>query len=135
MSELSNLWLFTQLLAKVALLTGIGPGIALLAFFGPRGARYFCPLSIGKLYQVVGYHTGDFLGEVESVDRTFARVRVIDPMRPVPRVENRCSFPECVRKDFHEGDHEFARVREGVLIEVSWESAKWIPAPERKEAA
>ena len=33
MSELSNLWLFTQMLAKVALLTGIGPGIALIVLY------------------------------------------------------------------------------------------------------
>jgi hypothetical protein len=32
-SELSNLWLFAQLFAKVALLTGIGPGIAIVILF------------------------------------------------------------------------------------------------------
>jgi hypothetical protein len=97
-----------------------------MSYFGSR-VKFFCPLSIGKEYRVVGYHTGDFVGEVEGVDRTFARVRVIDPLRPRPRIKDRCSFPECVRKDFHGGDHEFVRVREGALIEVSWESAKWIP--------
>jgi hypothetical protein len=96
-----------------------------MSYFGSR-VKFFCPLSIGTEYRVVGYHTGDFVGEVLSVDRTFARVRVIDPMRPRPRVKDRCSFPECVRKDFHEGDHEFVRVRKGALVEVSWESAKWI---------
>ena len=32
-SELSNLWLFAQLLVKVALLTGLGPGIAIAILF------------------------------------------------------------------------------------------------------
>jgi len=126
-SELLNLRLFACAIAKTSLLTGLAPGI-LLAFFGPRVAKFWCPLSIGKQYRVKGYHTGDFVGEVVSVDRSVARVRVTDPMRRIPHVENRCSFPECVRKDFHDGDHEFARVREGALIEVCWESAKWIPA-------
>jgi hypothetical protein len=48
-------------------------------------------------------------------------------MRPMPRVVNRCSFPECVRADFHNGEHEFMRVRAGVLLEVSWRNAKWTP--------
>src|SRR5260370_19668120 len=98
-----------------------------MAFFGPRVAKFFGPLSLGKAYRVEGYHTGDFLGEVESVDRDLARIRVTDPLRPRPRVKNRCSFPECVREDFHGGDHEFVRLRSGVLLEISWRMAKWIP--------
>jgi hypothetical protein len=41
-SELSNLWLFAQMLWRVALLTGIGPGIAiaiLLDKFGTGALR------------------------------------------------------------------------------------------------
>ena len=135
MSELSDLCLFFLAIAKCGLMTGLLPGGIFLAFFCPRAAKFFCPLAIGKEYRIVGYHTGDFVGEVEGVDRTFARVRVIDPMRPRPRVKDRCSFPECVRKDFHKGDHEFVRVREGALIEVSWESAKWIPVIEQVPGA
>jgi hypothetical protein len=127
-SFLSNLSLFASATAKVGLVCGFVPAIA-LAFFGPRVAKFWCPLSLGKQYRVEGYHTGDFVGEVEAVDRDRARVRVTDPMRPMPRVKNRCCFPECVREDFHFGDHEFARVREGVLLEVSWRAAKWIPFP------
>lgn len=123
-SELANLWLFLLAMGKASLLCGFAPGV-LLAHFGPRVAKYFCPLTLGKVYRVEGYYTGDFIGEVESVDREFAKVRVLDPLRPVPRVPNRCSFPQCVREDFHSGDHEFVRVREGVLIEVAWHAAKW----------
>jgi hypothetical protein len=132
-SELFNLWLFAQAMGKALVVSGLGAGIV-AAFFGPRIAKFWCPLSLGKQYRVEGYHTGDFVGEVESVDRDRARVRVIDPMRPMPRVKNRCCFPECVREDFHFGDHEFARVREGVLLEVSWGAAKWIPVPADKSA-
>jgi hypothetical protein len=32
-SELSNLWLFAQLFLKVALLTGIGPGMAIIFLY------------------------------------------------------------------------------------------------------
>jgi hypothetical protein len=61
------------------------------------------------------------------VNRDTAFIRVTDPMRPTPRVRNRCAFPECIREDFHFGDHEFVRVREGVLLEVSWRAATWVP--------
>jgi len=125
-SFLFNLYLFASATAKALWMTGVGPGIV-VAFFGPRVAKFWCPLSLGKQYRVEGYHTGDFVGEVEAITRDTAQVRVIDPMRPLPRVKNRCCFPECVREDFHFGDHEFARVREGVLLEVSWKAAKWIP--------
>jgi len=129
-NELLNVALFARAIAKTALLCGFVPG-ALLAFFGPRVAKFRCELSIGRHYRVEGYHTGDFAGEVLSVDRDLARIRVTDPMRPMPRVRNRCAFPACVREDFHQGDHEFMRVREGAVIEIPWRSAKWIPIADR----
>lgn len=95
-----------------------------MSWFGQR-IRFWCPLALGKIYRVVGYHTGEFIGEVESVDRTWARVRIVDTLRPAPRVKNRCSFPQCVRQDFHDGEHEFSRIREGAVLEVPWESVKW----------
>ncbi len=122
----SDLQLFAAAIAKVALLTGFGPFV-LFAWIRSMGAKFFCPITTGNLYRVEGYHTGDFVGEVERVNRDSAFVRVTDPMRPAPRVLNRCSFPECVRDDFHGGDHEFVRVREGAVIEVSWRAAKWTP--------
>jgi hypothetical protein len=125
-SELLNLWLFARAIAKTACMTGIGP-FFLCAWLRSMGAKFYCPIAIGNLYRVVGYHTGDFVGEVERVNRDIAFVRVTDPMRPTPRVKNRCAFPECIREDFHFGDHEFVRVREGVLLEVSWRAAKWVP--------
>jgi hypothetical protein len=125
-SELLNLWLFARAIAKTACMTGIGP-FFLCAWLRSMGAKFYCPITIGNLYRVEGYHTGDFVGEVERVNRDIALIRVTNPMRPTPRVKNRCAFPECIRDDFHFGDHEFVRVREGVLLEVSWRAAKWIP--------
>lgn len=91
------------------------------------GARFWSAIKPGRVYRVEGYHTGDFTGEVLRVDRDIAQVRVVDPMRPIPRVRNRCSFPECVRADFHGGDHEFVSVRQGALLQVSVALTKWIP--------
>ena len=125
-SELLNLWLFARAIAKVAAITGFGPFV-LCAWLRSMGAKFWCPIAIGKRYRVEGYHTGDFVGEVERVNRDSAFVRVTDPMRPTPRVKNRCCFPECIRDDFHFGDHEFVRVREGVMLEVSWRAATWVP--------
>jgi hypothetical protein len=123
---LSNFSLFAQTLWKVGWITALGPGIV-MAVFARRAVKFWCPLKCGQIFRIEGYHTGDFVGEIESLDRDMARVRVIDPMRPLPRVRNRCPFPECIREDFHFGDHEFVRVREGVLLEVVWRAAKWIP--------
>jgi hypothetical protein len=126
-SELSNIWLFVCVIVKAALMTGLGPGIA-LAFFGPRAAAQVLPVKMGGLYRIVGYHTGDFIGEVEAVHRDTVHVRVVDPLRPFPRVQNRCSYPECVREDFHNGDHEFVRVRTGAVLEVAWALARFVEA-------
>jgi|SRR5580700_7828648 hypothetical protein len=124
--ELLNLWLFSRTIVKVALMTSLGPFV-LCAWLRSMGAKFWCPLTIGNRYRVEGYHTGDFVGEVERANRDIALVRVTDPMRPMPRVLNRCCFPECIREDFHFGDHEFVRVREGVLLEVSWRAARFVP--------
>jgi hypothetical protein len=129
-SELLNLALFARAITKTALLCGFVPG-ALLAFFGPRVAKYWCDLSIGHHYRVEGCWAGDFAGEVLSVDRDLARIRVTDPMRIMPRVRNRCCFPQCVLEDLHDGDHEFMHVREGVVLAIPWRLAKWIPIANR----
>ena len=84
------------------------------------------PVHAGFTYRVEKHYLGDFVGEVEYADNDLARIRVTDPMRPRPRVENRCCFPECVREDFHSGDHEFVSVRKGALLEIQWRSAKWV---------
>lgn len=125
-SELLNVYLFACAIGKSALMIGAAPGLA-LAFFGPRCAKYYRPVKIGALVRIEGYHTGDFIGTVETVQRDVAGIRVTDPLRPMPRVKNRCSFPECVRADFHSGEHEFMRVRIGVLIEVWWANARFVP--------
>jgi len=130
-SELYNLWLFALAIAKTSLLCGFAPGLA-LAFFGPRVAKFHAPFTLGKLYLVGGYHTGDFIGEVLRADRDFAWVRVTDPKRPFPHVPNRCSFPQCIREDFHAGEHEVIRVREGAVIEVNWHAATWLPVLQNK---
>jgi hypothetical protein len=124
---ISNLAVLLLAIAKAGTMCGVLPGMILAAFFRSRGSKFFCPPSLGKSYRVLGYHTGDFIGKVVSVDRTFAKVRVTDPMRPGPCVKNRCAFPQCVREDFHHGDHEFVCMRAGAVIDVAWESAQWIP--------
>jgi hypothetical protein len=132
-AELLNLSLFAQMLAKSLWMTGLGPGIVLAALVA-TGLKFVGPVKVGKVYRIDGYYTGEFIGEVEAADRGKARVRVLDPMRPIPKVVNRCCFPECLREDFHGGEHEFASVREGALVEVSWALAKWAEVPERRSA-
>jgi hypothetical protein len=121
---IANLSLFALAISKTLLWTGLGPAVMVAVAF-ERAAKFWTPLKVGKVYRISGYHVGDFVGEVEAVSRNEAHVRVLDPMRPAPRVRNRCCFPECLREDFHGGEHEFARVREGALVEVSWALAKW----------
>lgn len=130
--ELPNLFLLGQLIFKVGIYCGFGPGIVIACALSTRGKNFFwSPISVGKLYRVEGHYLGEFVCEVRELDRDNAQVVVTDPMRSMPRVRNRCCFPECVRNDFHGGDHEFVRVRAGVTMEVSWRLAKWIPVAEQ----
>ena len=85
-----------------------------------RFGNFFAPVSVGEVYRVVGYYTGDFIGECERVDRDVARFMVIDPLRPSPKVASKCPFPACVLREFHSGDHELTSVRVGATIEVRW---------------
>ena len=85
-----------------------------------RFGKFFAPVSVGETYRVVGYYTGEFVGECERVDREVARFRVLDPMRPAPRVAEKCPFPACVLRDCHAGDHELTSVRVGAAIDVNW---------------
>ena len=125
MTVIANIQLLALAIAKTLLRTGLGPGAIALGIIA-RAAKYWSPCAIGKAYRVEGYHYGDFIGTVESIDRDIAQVRVIDPLRPFPPVKNKCPYPECVLEDFHSGDHYKLRVREGVLLAVQWRCAKWI---------
>jgi len=93
-------------------------------------ARIWTP-TIGHTYIVRGYHTGDFLARCEAISRvcgTRAVVTVLDTMRPRPRISDRCAFPDCVREDWHGGDHEFARIRIGASLTIEVPHAWYVPA-------
>ena len=92
-----------------------------------RFGKFFAPVSVGEVYRVIGYHTGEFVGECEQVDREVARFRVLDTLRPSPKVAQRCSFPACVLRDFHGGEHELTTVRVGAAIDVTWKFATFSP--------
>jgi hypothetical protein len=119
-------YLFAAAIAKCALITGLGPGI-LLAVFGPRFAKFRRPVTLNKPFLIKGHYLGDFIGTVEAVERDVAHVRVTDTLRPAPRVRNRCAFPQCIRQDFHYGDHEFPRICWGELVAIDWHTAKFVP--------
>ena len=76
-----------------------------------------CWLQPRKLYRVRGYHIGDFIGECLSTNRHTAIFEITDTLRPAPRIPKpKCSFPGCVRSDFHAGDHELVRMRVGIYV-------------------
>lgn len=85
-----------------------------------RFGNFYAPVKRGEIYRVVGYYTGDFIGECEMIDRDIARFRVLDPLRPSPKVTQKCAYPACVLRDFHGGDHELTTVRIGATIDVNW---------------
>jgi hypothetical protein len=95
-----------------------------------RFGKFLAPVSVGETYRILGYHTGEFIGECEFVDRDLARFRVLDPLRRAPRVAQKCPYPACVLRDFHVGDHELTSVRDGALIEVRWQFASFAPVAE-----
>jgi hypothetical protein len=88
----------------------------------------------GAVGYVRGYYTGDFLGRCLAIDNDVASFVIEDTLRPEPKIRNRCSFPQCVREDYHAGEHEFARMRVGATIEVHWRNARFEPAPRRAAA-
>jgi hypothetical protein len=89
-------------------------------------------LKVRTVYRISGYALGDFMGELLSVDLDLARVLVTDTLRPRPKVLHRCSFPNCIREDFHGGGHEFAAVREDAIVFVPWRCAKWVEVLSRE---
>jgi hypothetical protein len=91
-----------------------------------RFGKFWAPVEVGHAYRVFGYHT-EFIGDCEAVDRDVARFRVIDTLRPNPKVGNKCPFPGCVAREFHGGNHELTSVRTGAAINVVWKLAKFAP--------
>jgi len=90
-------------------------------------------LHVGQRYRVRGYWTGEFIGELYeirgrlggSAAYPLAVFTVTDPLRPLPRVSEKCPFPYCVARDFHEGEHEFCVVRPGARIEIGFALARF----------
>lgn len=135
-NEFANVYLFVAAIVKTSLLTGIGPGILGAAIIARR-SRLKWPIVVGKIYKVVGYHTGDFVGQLLRIDHDVARFMVIDTLRPstLRRIRNRCAFPWCVLKDLHEGDHEIPKMRIGGMLEIYWANAGFIEAADRERAS
>lgn len=87
--------------------------------------------TVGRSYIVRGYYTGDFFARCERLALNGAALlTVLDTMQPRPRVEDKCPFPDCIRGDWHGGDHEFPRLRVGASIEVGRCHAWYVPAAE-----
>ena len=84
---------------------------------------------VGKEFRVLGYHTGDFCGRLESIDRDIAVFTVTDNFRRVAIPIDRCSYPGCILSDLHDGPHEFdpSRLLVGSKVEVAWRVAKLEP--------
>lgn len=116
-----DLSLLALALAKVGWLCGFAPGILAALFYD----RFAAP-RVGKLYRIEGHYLGSFEAEVLGVDRECAKLEITDPLRRPARIENRCAYPFCVKTDFHSGEHELTRFREGGVIEIFWRSAKFV---------
>lgn len=85
---------------------------------------------IGREYIVSKYWTGTFKGrvlEVSPMGRTI-HFLVTDAMRPGPLIEEKCSFPECVSEDGHDGDHQFSEFRNGMELDVLYAAVDLRPA-------
>jgi hypothetical protein len=91
-------------------------------------------LRLGQHYRVTGYWTGEFIGCLEEL-RGVSNVRgayplavltVVDPLRPLPKVREKCPFPFCVAREFHEGEHEVCTIRPGGRIEVGLGLARFV---------
>lgn len=79
------------------------------------------------LYRIERYSCGDFIGEILKINQGLAQVRVVDTLRPAPRVLERCCYPQCILSDFHLGEHEFASIRLGAVLDIPLRLAKWVP--------
>lgn len=120
-SELLNLWLFAQAIAKVSLTTGFLPW--LLA----------ATVVHGRVYKVSGVHPGDFVGKLIDIinigGKRYLQFLVTDTLRPAPRVLNKCTFPRCIRLEEHGGEHEFPRIRPGAFVEIPAVGSRLIEFP------
>ena len=79
--------------------------------------------ALRDVVRVSGYHTGDFLGEVERVDRDVVALLITDPLRPYQK--KGCPFPQCIAEADHDGAHVFPTLCAGHRIEVPWRLAKF----------
>jgi hypothetical protein len=86
---------------------------------------------VDREYVVLKYWTGPFRGRLLELSSmgSLARFVVTDAMRPGPLIEDKCSFPECILADLHDGDHEFSPdLRNGVEIELRLSHVQLKPA-------
>ena len=92
-------------------------------------AHKFWGPAVGATYRVLSYHTGEFIGQVESCDRDIAVLTVIDPLRPYQKLG--CPFPDCIAEVDHDGGHVFPTLCAGHRIEIHWKLARF-EVPELK---
>ena len=112
-------WIFLLAILKCALVTGIGPGLLLLA-----------AIHIGRTYRVLGVFPGEFIGRCIAImsigGKRFIQILITDALRSPARAPNKCPFPQCIYEADHGGEHGFPRIREGNWIDVPEQEARFI---------
>jgi hypothetical protein len=88
-----------------------------------QSAHKFWRPTVGWIYIVRGYYTGEFIGQVESCDRDIAVLTVIDPLRP--HQKRGCPFPQCIAELDHDGLHQFPTLCAGAKLEIPWKLARF----------
>jgi hypothetical protein len=120
-SELFNLWLFAQAIAKLSITIGFLPWLLAAVIVH------------GRVYKVSGVFPGDFVGKLIDIINVggtrYLQFLVTDTLRPAPRVFNKCPFPQCIRQEEHGGEHEFPRIRAGAYVEIRADQSRLIEFP------
>ena len=90
-------------------------------------------LTIGRNYRVEGVFPGAFVGRCVDIltvgHERSVQLLIVDTLRPRPRVRDKCAFPECVRYDGHDGNHEFPRIRKGNFIDLPIYGVRFVELP------
>ncbi len=124
----SDVVLFAEAILKEAAVTGFALWLFAMAV-----------VHVGTRYRISGPRThGEFIGKCVDIvrvgERRALQFLITNTLRPSPRVANKCPFPHCIAKQYHGGEHEFPRIREGVLVELTPREAKFVAVDEEESA-